>query len=158
YQITGPSYQVKYHHPDRDYYQIATWNDWSRNGYECSHNQIEEEKSSYLAIAGWAVFFGAIGAYLTAGAGGLAAAGAALVAAVLGLVFGYVTQAVLLDEAGCIWWWWGNDYQNWLMTNLWWLVLWFQVGVGAAALAFKSIGYYRAGSYTFWDGQGLGDP
>ncbi|NWF96974.1 MAG: hypothetical protein HXY34_12605, partial [Candidatus Thorarchaeota archaeon] len=158
YQITGPSYQVKYHHPDRDYYQIATWNDWSRNGYECSHNQISQITSSVLSQVGWAGVFAAIGAAVAYEAGPAATAAAALVSAVLGALFGYATQAQLEDEAGCIWWWWGNDFQNWFAVNLWWLVLWFQIGVGVVAATLRSIGYFRMGDYTFIDGQGFGNP
>ena len=54
-QVTGPSYLVKYHHPDRTYYQIGKWQDVSIIGYHASHNQFSNTVSAYLIAGGWAV-------------------------------------------------------------------------------------------------------
>lgn len=149
-QITGPSYLIKYHHPDRTYYQIGKWQDWGINGYRASHNQISQSVSSYLIAGGWAAIFGVIGAHFGGPAG-------ALFAGVLGALFGFVTAATLGDEEGCIWWWLSLEFTNWFIANAWWLV-WNPLGWGATIGAFLAMGYLRVGDYTFIDARGIGNP
>lgn len=157
-QVTGPSYLIKYHHPDRTYYQIATFADWSRNGYRASHNQMRQDLSGVLAVGGWAAIWGAIGAALGAvHAGPVGAAAGALLGALFGYLFGLGTSAVILDEEGCIWWWFGLEFFNWFIANAWWLV-WNPLGWGATIGAFLASGYLRVGSWPFWDARGIGNP
>jgi hypothetical protein len=151
WQVTGPSHLIKYHHPDRTFYEIATWNDWSKEGSKTTHNQINEDTSRLLAIGGWAAIFAFIGNYV----GGPYAA---FVAAILGAAFGYYTHATLADEEDCIWWWWGIDYNDWLIENLWWLVASGPVGLGAAIGALFAMGYLRVGDWTLLDACNAGNP
>ncbi|MBN2230277.1 MAG: hypothetical protein JW779_11875 [Candidatus Thorarchaeota archaeon] len=159
YMVTGPSYLIKYHHPDRDYYQIATWMDWSRTGNEVVHNQINSITSGYIIPGGWAALFAAVAAYLAYPAGAGAQAVAALFAGLFGAIFGYVTAAQLGDETGCIWWWWGRDFDAWFWANWWWIVplgpQWF---IAIVEVQLNQIGYFRVGDYTFVDPQRFGNP
>jgi hypothetical protein len=149
-QVTGPSYLIAYHHPDRTYYQIATFRDWGIVGNKANHNQINHNLSQILAAGGWMVIFGAIGAAI-GGAGG------ALLGSVFGYLFGYATQGIILDEEGCIFWWCGIAFFEWFNANAWWLV-WNPFGWGATIAQFLSIGYLRIGSQTLWDAPAIGNP
>jgi len=121
-QVTGPSWQIKYHHPARDYYQIAPWEDWSKRGYQTFHNQINDWQSGVLSTAGWAGVAAAIGALIGEMWGGPAgAAGGAFIGAIIGVYLEAFTGHVLLDEDGCIWWWWGIEFNDWFWANWWWL-------------------------------------
>lgn len=82
----------------------------------------------------------------------------AFIGGILGLAFGYLTEAILTDEAGCIWWWWGKSYDAWLKSNLWWLTALGGSGMGIAASVLLTSGYLRIGSYTFVDAIGVGNP
>ena len=149
YQVTKPLYLIKYIHPDRDYYEIAPWNDWSIAGIQTTHNQINSYTSGILIPGGMAAIFAAIGAFLTAemGPGGVAAG--AFIGAILGTVVGYLVPAILGDEAGCIWFWWGNYYNSWFMANLWWLIATGPFGLGAAIGALLKVGYLKIGWVYF---------
>ena len=159
--VTGPSYQIKYPHPDRDWYSIATFNDWSRTGTKLIHSQFNEYYSGFLAGVGWAGIFAAVGAYM-----GLQSKNAyyvvigAVIGVVLGFYFGYATQAILADEEGCIWWWSSRAYNDWLAANGWWI--WFFNIMGSANAfvwaAFALYGYLRIGSHTFYDAVYAGSP
>lgn len=160
YFVMGPSYLIKYPHPDRDTYQISIWTTTYLVGSELFHHQIDKLFSRLLIYGGWSAIFAAIGAFFGAKLGG--GAGAALGAAVgamLGHIFGYVTQAKIGDEAECVWWWWGRDFDAWFWANLWWLLLvgqfWFTYYVSSQLF---SIGYFRVGSHTFANGVGIADP
>ncbi len=156
--MTGPSYLIKYHHPDRDYYQIPVFGDWSANGYHAIHTQVNHDLSTYMIAGGWGAIFAALGAYLGARFGGpWGAAGGALIGGILGAVFGYVTQAQIGDEAGCVWWWWGIDYNNWFWANAWWLLT-NPLGWGASIGALYAMGYLRVGTATFIGAVGIGGP
>lgn len=157
-QVTGPSYLIKYTHPDRDYYQIATWNDWSRAGSQTTHNQMNSYTSGILIPGGMAAIFAAIGAFLTAEMGPAGVAAGAFIGAVLGTAVGFAIPAILGDEAGCIWWWWGIYYSDWLMANLWWLVITGPFGLGAAIGALLKVGYLKIGTGILLDPMGIGGP
>jgi hypothetical protein len=149
-QVTGPLYLIKYHHPDKTYYQIAKWQTVVLTGYRTTHTQFSDSVSASLIIGGWPVIFGTIGAAFGGAAG-------ALFGGVLGALFGFITSATLPDEDSCIWSWLGLDFSNWFVANAWWLV-WNPLGWGATMGAFLKIGYLRVGSYTFWDAPAIGNP
>lgn len=155
--VTGPSYLIKYHHPDRDYYQIATWNDWQKRSYQTFHNQMNEYISASLIIGGWGAVFAAIAAVITHSWTPWATGAAALVAWLFGVVFEYTTGYYLGDEEGCIWWWWGVFYNDWLLANVWWLVT-NPLGWGAALGAFAKTGYIKIGAAPPVDSMGIGSP
>ncbi|MBN2230872.1 MAG: hypothetical protein JW779_14890 [Candidatus Thorarchaeota archaeon] len=159
--VTGPTYQIKYPHPDRDYYSIAPWNDWERTGSKLFHTQYNDAYSGFIAGVGWAGLFAAFGAYI-----GLRTKNtyAVVIGAVLGAVFGLylqiVAEAVLLDEEGCLWWWSSRAMDNWLAANGWWI--WFFSITGNANAfvwaAFVLYGYLRIGDTTFYDAVNAGSP
>ena len=159
--VTGPSYLIKYPHPDRDYYSIATFNDWSGTGTKLIHNQISSGYSAFLTGVGWVGIFTAVATYI-----GLQTKNpyyitiAAVIGAVFGFYFGYATQAILGDEEGCIWWWESRAYVDWLAANGWWI--WFFSIIGGANAfvwaAFVLYGYLRIGSVTFYDAVYAGSP
>jgi hypothetical protein len=156
-QVTGPSYLIKYHHPDRDYYQIAPWNDWSREGYQTFHNQINEYTSGLLIAGGWGAVFAAIAAVITHNWGPWATGAAILITWLFGVVFEYTTGYYLGDEEGCIWWWWGVFYHEWFLANIVFLVT-NPLGWGAALGGFLKTGYIKIGAAPPVDFIGIGSP
>jgi hypothetical protein len=114
--------------------------------------------SGILIPGGMAAIFDAIGAYLTATMGPSGVAAGAFIGAVLGTAVGFLVPSILGDEAGCIWWWWGIYYSNWLMANLWWLVVTGSFGLGAAIGALLRVGYLKIGSGILLDPMGIGGP
>ncbi|MFO7836088.1 MAG: hypothetical protein R6V83_05495 [Candidatus Thorarchaeota archaeon] len=150
-QVTGPSYLIKYHHPDRATYGIGTWQTVTLIGNNIDHNQMSEALSDVAASGGWTIIFATIGAAIGGTHG-------AFVGALLGVLFGYATSAILKDENGCIWWWWGQDYGEWLLSNIGWLSASGPLGMAQAATQFWLNGYLRVGSATLYDGIGAGNP
>lgn len=153
-QVTGPDWQIKYHHPARDYYQIAPWNDWSKEGWNIIHIQVNHDQSDFLATAGWAAIFAAAAAAVT---GGYGAIGAAFLGSLLSDYFGALTGLLLKDEEGCIWFWWSIEFVEWFNANAWWLVT-NPLGWGATIGALFAIGYLRISSRTLVDAYGFGSP
>lgn len=157
-QVTGPSYLIKYHHPDRTYYQIPTFANWGIVGNRANHNQLNHDLSQIAAAGGWSLVCSIIGAALGAMVGGVfGAAAGVLIGGVLGSLIGYFSGAILLDEQGCIFWWFGIAFFNWFKANAWWLVS-SPFGWGATIAQFSLTGYLRVGSWTAWDAPGLGNP
>ncbi len=118
YYVIGPSWQIKYPHPNREFYHIASFNAWIGYGMKLIHHQIDSDMSAVLANLGWAALFAAIGTLIGEEVGGpYGAAAGAVIGTVLGILFGYATQAILSDEEGCIWWWSSKDFENWLSDN-----------------------------------------
>jgi len=150
-QVTGPSYLIKYHHPDRATYGIGVWQTITLSGDEVYHNQMSTDLSILVAYGGWVLVFGVIGAAI-GGAHG------AFVAGVLGILFGFATAATLMDEKRCIWWWWGQEFGDWLLENVWSYVILGYWGQVLLTYQFLQSAYLRIGSWTFRDAINAGDP
>lgn len=162
YYVNGPSWQVKYPHPDRDYYQIPIFNPWTGFGTKVIHNQLDQAASRPLAGLGWLIIFTVVGVYIGAMIGG--ACGTAI-GAVCGVVFGIVftitAQRLLLDEQDCLWWFTSRAFANWLLANAW-LIWWLSLIPGGAnafvTYGLSLYGYIRIGGSTFLDAVGAGNP
>ncbi|MHA1135272.1 MAG: hypothetical protein ACTSSE_02180 [Candidatus Thorarchaeota archaeon] len=145
-QVTGTSYLIKYHHPDRTYYQIGKFQTVAITGYNAIHTQLSQSVSAGLIIAGWPVLLGVIGTAF----GGVAGA-------LLGVLFAFISGEIAADEEGCIWYWFGSQFANWFAANAWWLAT-NPFGWGATIGAFLQIGYLKVGTVLLQDGPGLGSP
>jgi hypothetical protein len=160
--VTGPTYQIKYPHPDRDYYQIAPWNPWEGTGTQLFHTQFNQLYSGLIAGVGWTGLCTAIGAYIgyRSSTNVYATVIGAVLGAVIGLYLQFATEAILLDEEGCMWWWSSRAMDNWLAANAWWI--WFFNLTGGANpfvwAAFVLYGYLRIGDTTFYDAINAGSP
>jgi hypothetical protein len=158
-QVVGPSYLIKYPHADRDTYQIAPWTTWSIKGNNVYHNQLCQLDSESICTLGWAGIFGFIAGAAAELVGGPIPAGAAgLLGAVLGALFGFITQAVLEDEENCLWYWWGAEFADWFAANALTMVLLGPIGVSLTAAALAQTGYLRIGDHTFTDPHYYGAP
>ncbi|MEM4736111.1 MAG: glycine zipper domain-containing protein, partial [Candidatus Thorarchaeota archaeon] len=106
--------------------------------------------------------FAAVGAYIGESTGSVyGAVIGAVVGTVFGILFGYYTQAILCDEAGCIWWWSSRSFEEWLAANALWIYILSLTPGGATGFVvsgFAAYGYLRIGSYTFYDAVGAGSP
>lgn len=160
--VIGPSWQVKYPHPDREYNHIPPFSYWTGVGIKLLHHQIDSTTSAMLAGVGWAALFAAVGAYIGESTGSVyGAVIGAVVGTVFGILFGYYTQAILCDEAGCIWWWSSRSFEEWLAANALWIYILSLTPGGATGFVvsgFAAYGYLRIGSYTFYDAVGAGSP
>ena len=153
---------IKYPHPDRDYYEISPYSDWSKKGDELYHTQFNHDKS--LAIGGsLAVVGAAMGAAIGAIIGGTYGAVIGTVTgAFLGFVLTWYAGVVFLDEYSCIWWWISTLFMDWLIVNQVVLGIMCIINPSGAqttiAEAFVDNGYLRVGAVTFADHIGVGDP
>jgi len=156
-------HDIKYPHPDRDYYDISCFNDWSIAGTDLYHNQLEYAKSS-VVVAGAIGFFTLVGAWVAAKAGGgtLAIVVGGAVGLALGLLMTFVANKLLLDEGGCIWWWMSKSFVDWIVANKDMLYAFINNNpIGAGILitqVFNSCGYCRVGAIALFDAIGVGSP
>jgi len=156
-------HDIKFPHPDRDYYDISVFSDWETEGDYLHHFQINQAKSRVIkgAIVAIGAFMGAIvGAKLSGTVVG-AIVGFA-VGTALGLVLSYVADVYLMDEADCIWWWLSEYFIDWVIANqvdLFVLCITNPTQAQTVIMnAFFSVGYLRAGCVTFYDAVGVGNP
>ena len=153
---------IHYPHPDRDYYGISPFSEWSKKGYKLYHKQFDQAKSITIA-ASLPAIGAAAGAVLGVMIGGLygAVIGGAT-GVVLVIILTWVPLEFFLDEWNCIWWWISITFMDWLTANAWWLGLKCLTNPSGAQndilYAFLSYGYLRVGSVTFYDAVGAGNP
>ena len=152
---------IRYPHPNRDYYGISPYSGWSKEGVKLYHNQIDHDKSENAKI-GIVAVCGIIGIAIGAT---LAPPWGAAVGGIVGLVLGAIAAGagvVLQDELGCVWWWTSIDFMDWLTGNLWWLgplaILSPTVAEAEILYTFLLCGYLRIGSGTLYDAVGAGNP
>lgn len=143
---------VKYPHPDRDYYEISPYSEWSIKGGKLYHKQIDYATSKALTLT--APVIGAVfGAIIGAQIGHPVIGG--VVGTVLGVVLTWVADVYFLDECGCIWWWISVSFVDWLSANAADLLLLYlrdpSLAQAQIMYAFLGCGYLRAGSVTFYD-------
>lgn len=152
---------IKYPHPDRDYYGISPYSSWSRTGVKLYHYQLDRDTSDILpdAVALACLIAGTIIGTMIGPPYGT------LIGGITGAVLGFIAEiggAVLKDESGCIWWWTSTAFLDWLITNAWWLgplAIISPILAEADILAtFLLCGYLRVGSATFYDAVGAGQP
>jgi len=157
-------HDIKYPHPDRDYYSISVFSDWTKAGTKLFHNQINYDTSQISGIT-----LVAICAIAGAVIGTQAGPYGSVIGAVAGAIMGVVTagyMVVIRDEQRCIWWWTSISFVSWLADNAWWLGPYLQSGnlilegIAIAAIegAFVLYGYLRIGDGTIYDAVGAGSP
>jgi hypothetical protein len=154
---------IKYPHPDRDYYLISPYSDWTKAGTKLYHNQINHDTSqiSGITLVAICAIAGAVIGFKIAPPYG------ALIGAVAGAIMGAVTagyMVVIRDEIGCIWWWTSVSFMSWLEDNSWWLgpallsPLTEYIAIAAIEATFILDGYLRIGDTTIYDAVGAGSP
>ena len=153
-----------YPHPERSAYGISSSIDWVYSGNQLYHYQMDNTLSETIAYGTSEAFGEFVGTLIATGGLG-DPAGDIIGAMVAILVSGFIydwESSWLLDEAGCIWWWFSESFTNWVDSNEWTLLFEFALDPAWAAAdllsVFYSMGYIRAGSVTFYDGIGAGNP
>lgn len=153
---------VKYCHPDRDYYDISPYRSWDKEGCSLLHYQFDQETSEFTlqyGLPGAAVIIGTAIGTISAGPAGT------IVGAIVGLVLGgiiWFQSYDMLDEKDCVWWLTSVRFINWLANNAAALVALYAIYPAAAisivAGAFASCGYLLVGKTLFYDGIEAGQP
>jgi len=155
----APGHYIQYPHPDRDYYGISPYSKWSKEGVKLYHNQLDYATSIALVLTA-PVIGAAIGAIIGTRIGHPVLCG--FLGLVLGTVLTWVAQVYFLDEYNCLWWWISTLFMDWLTENAWWLTIKCITNPNEALTdimsAFLIGGYLRAGSVTFYDAVGAGNP
>ena len=153
---------IKYPHPDRDYYGISPYSEWRVRANQLYHNQIDQAQSLALELTAIALgtAIGVIIGVLIPQPYGAVVGG--ITGIVLSASITYVFEVFLFDELRCIWWWISNCFVDWLIANLDWLgplCVYNPAGAYTQILiGFQSYGYLRVGMVTFYDALGIGDP
>jgi hypothetical protein len=161
YFIEGTN--IKYPHPDRDYYVISPYAGWIAVGTMLYHVQIDHDTSNIAPgaiIVACAIAGAVIGLRVGGTYGGLIGTAA-------GAVLGWIASSasvILQDEVGCIWFWVSISFVTWLTNNAYWLGPFLQdsalypIALAAMETAFLLYGYLRLGSTTIYDAVGAGSP
>ncbi len=153
---------INYPHPDRDFYEISPFSEWSLEGSKLYHTQFEQSISITLVRSAIALAT-ALGTVVGARLGQMygAAIGFA-VGIALGLYITFASEDLFLDEHNCIWWWISTSFVDWLSDNAWWLGVLSVLNPTAATAeilyTFNLCGYLRVGAVTFYDAVGAGNP
>lgn len=151
---------IDYAHPDHVYYGISPSSDWTRQGDDLHHHQINRD-TSYGIVVGTVVIVEVLllilfrhlpqttTAYYVAGLGGIA----------LATFVGVILDELFVDERGCMWLWIGRIFMTYLLENLDYLSgLYKEEAIATIISAFICYGYFRIGKVTFNDPLGIGDP
>ena len=154
-------HDIKYPHPDRDYYDISRYTSWSIRGTKLYHEQMDHT-SSQTAGGSVVLVCGAIGTAIALIIGPPYGAAIGIVAGVALGVIAVITNLEMQDEEGCIWWWISGVAVDWLKENdemLGQMAITNPIGMYYLILdnlLFR--GYLRLGSVTLWDAIDAGNP
>ncbi len=98
--------QIKYRHPDRNYYGLGTWENELLIGNTKYHAQIGTDSIGWITQLPPEVASAAIGAILgTLIAPGIGSIIGAVVGAIIGFITGNTIQSYVCDETGAAWEW-----------------------------------------------------
>ena len=97
--------QIKYMHPDRNYYDIGTWENELLIGNTKYHVQIGTDSIGWITQLPPEVAGAAIGAIIGALVGGIGAVVGAVVGVIVGFIAGNIIQDYVCDETGAGWAW-----------------------------------------------------
>lgn len=99
--------QIKYKHPDREYYDLGTWENELLVGHSLYHMQIGTDSIGWISELPGAVVGAVLGALLGAyfGGGPIGAAIGAAIGALIGFITGNAIQHYICDETGAGWQW-----------------------------------------------------
>ena len=151
-------HDIKYPHPDRDYYDISRFIGWSIKGTRLYHEQMDYDwsQTNGACVLGVCTAIGAtIGLMIGHPEIGIVAGAALGVVAV-------IANLDMEDEEGCIWWWISVASVDWLEENqemLEDMSISNPIGMYYLILDnFWARGYLRLGSTTLYDAIDAGHP
>lgn len=151
---------IDYAHPDNVYYDISKTSDWTIQGRNLYHYQLNKDSTFQLvvgALALSAAFGLAVAAWL--GGGTMATVVGGLAGIALASFVEVVIDYYFVDERGCIWWWIGSIFMAYLVQNLPYLSgVTKEVALATIIAAFVCYGYLRVGKVTFYDPISKGAP
>lgn len=130
---------IKYPHPDYTSYGAYAYEDFYISGSQLYHRHIDNTYSTTIASMPAAVAGGVIAGVISADP-----IVAGIVGAVIALLIGGATCAVLLDEQGCIWEW---DAKSWAT-----------IVIPVAPYLYSLPKFERIGPYTMWNALGISNP
>ncbi len=99
--------QIKYLHPDRDFYDLGTWENELLTGHSLYHMQIGTDSIGWITELPGALIGAALGAILGAyfGGGPIGAAIGAVIGTFIGFILGNEIKHYVCDETGAGWLW-----------------------------------------------------